>query len=137
MVQQEVAERICAKPGSRNYGALSVWCQCHASITYKLKVSPGSFSPPPKVYSAVLLFTPLSENLLLKNRHELKIILDLFFQKRRKQLGSIIRSSSFPVLLQFLEDMNINLELRPENLDPEQYQYLANKLAEWRKTQKK
>lgn len=58
LVQKEVAERICAQPGSRDYGYLSVLCRLQAEPEYLFRVRPGSFRPPPKVDSAVVRLTP-------------------------------------------------------------------------------
>ncbi len=54
LVQREVAERLVADPGSRDYGLLSVRTQVYADAKYLFKVPPGAFSPPPKVESAVV-----------------------------------------------------------------------------------
>ncbi len=56
LIQLEVAERITAKPGSRDYGYLSVLAQLYSSPHITLKISPGAFSPPPNVTSALVLF---------------------------------------------------------------------------------
>ena len=58
LVQKEVAERICAGPGSRDYGYLSALCRLRSEPEYLFRVRPGSFRPPPKVESAVVRLTP-------------------------------------------------------------------------------
>jgi 16S rRNA (adenine1518-N6/adenine1519-N6)-dimethyltransferase len=58
MLQREVAERMCAPPGSRAYGLLSVHTQWRAEAQRLLRVGPGAFRPPPKVESAVIALTP-------------------------------------------------------------------------------
>jgi 16S rRNA (adenine1518-N6/adenine1519-N6)-dimethyltransferase len=58
LVQKEVAERIVAKPGSRDYGYLSVACQMAADTRLLFTVPPEAFRPPPKVYSAVVQLVP-------------------------------------------------------------------------------
>jgi len=58
MYQREVAERICAGPGSKVYGGLSVLVRHHYDVKRLLTLPPGAFSPPPKVHSAVVLLTP-------------------------------------------------------------------------------
>jgi 16S rRNA (adenine1518-N6/adenine1519-N6)-dimethyltransferase len=57
MVQREVADRIAAEPGGRDYGVLSATTQLHARVEKLFTVPPGAFSPPPKVFSAVLRLT--------------------------------------------------------------------------------
>jgi len=58
LIQKEVAERITAKPGTRDFGYLSVECQHLAKAEYLFSVPPGAFRPPPKVDSAVIRLTP-------------------------------------------------------------------------------
>src|SRR5690348_5575029 len=57
MVQREVADRIAAKPGSRDYGLLSATAQLYARVENLFTLPPGAFSPPPKVHSSVLRLT--------------------------------------------------------------------------------
>ncbi|MFN5736401.1 MAG: 16S rRNA (adenine(1518)-N(6)/adenine(1519)-N(6))-dimethyltransferase RsmA, partial [Flavobacteriales bacterium] len=54
MFQKEVAQRICEKPGSRQYGILSVLMQAFYEVEYGFTIKPGAFNPPPKVDSAVI-----------------------------------------------------------------------------------
>jgi 16S rRNA (adenine1518-N6/adenine1519-N6)-dimethyltransferase len=61
LIQKEVAERITAKPGTRDFGYLSVECQYLANVEYLFSVPPGAFRPPPKVDSAVIRLTPRPE----------------------------------------------------------------------------
>jgi 16S rRNA (adenine1518-N6/adenine1519-N6)-dimethyltransferase len=58
LIQKEVADRIVARPGTRDYGYLSVECQYLATVEYLFTVPPGAFRPPPKVNSAVVRLTP-------------------------------------------------------------------------------
>lgn len=60
MIQREVAGRICAVPGSKDYGAFSVYCQYHAECRRLFDVPPGCFLPAPKVTSTVIRLTPLA-----------------------------------------------------------------------------
>lgn len=62
MFQQEVAERICAAPDTEAYGRLSVLAQWRCRCEMLLRLPPGAFSPPPKVFSAVVGFTPHAED---------------------------------------------------------------------------
>lgn len=61
MMQKEVAERLCATPGSRDYGYLTVTTQSRADVETLFDVRPGAFRPPPKVDSAVVRLTPLPD----------------------------------------------------------------------------
>ena len=60
LIQKEVAERIVAKPGTRDFGYFSVECQYRAKTEYLFTVPPGAFRPPPKVDSAVVRLTPVA-----------------------------------------------------------------------------
>ena len=63
MLQKEVAERICAKPGSKTYGILSVLLQAYYSADYLFTVPTRVFSPPPKVKSGVMRLTRNTGNI--------------------------------------------------------------------------
>lgn len=121
MVQKEVAQRICASPGNGSYGALSVWVQCHAIATLSFKLGPGAFRPPPKVDSGVVLLTP--QDTLPPHPGALAFVVKICFQKRRKQLGNILRP--FPKLLSALDALRIAKSSRPEELTPGQFVDLA------------
>lgn len=125
MVQKEVGVRICANPGSRLYGALSVWVQCHAQVRLEFTVKPGSFKPPPKVDSAVVSFQPLAS--LPGQPEALNQILQICFQARRKQLGGIFRK--FPALEAALAALGIDPRLRPEDLARQDFLALAAVIA--------
>ena len=62
MFQQEVAERICAAPDTEHYGRLGVLAQWRCKTSFLLRLPPGAFSPPPKVFSAVVGLTPHAED---------------------------------------------------------------------------
>lgn len=130
MVQQEVAQRICAKSGNKDYGALSVWCQCHARCSLALRVGPGNFRPPPKVNSAVVVFEPLVPEKRPPKPALLKKLLDLLFQQRRKQLGTIIKNADWQQGVAALEQLGIPASLRPENLEPGQILALSEFMGE-------
>lgn len=123
MVQKEVGMRLAARPSTREYGALSVWAQSFSKPKVEFLLAPGAFQPPPKVISAVVSFTPLLPRPAFPEK--LKRLLDLCFQKRRKQLGVIFRQAGLPEMETALETMHISATLRPENLAPEQFQALA------------
>jgi 16S rRNA (adenine1518-N6/adenine1519-N6)-dimethyltransferase len=129
MVQKEVAARLAAAPGSRTYGALSVWVQSFAAVRVLFKVGPGAFQPPPRVDSAVLCLTPLSAGPLRKEPsfppRALSGLLRLLFQQRRKQLGTILRGVRAPGLEAWLEAEGVSPTARPEELSPGRLQSLS------------
>lgn len=126
MVQKEVGQRIAALPGSKAYGALSVWVQNYARPSLDFCVGPGAFSPPPAVDSAVLTFTPLTD--VPKYPKALAQLLHICFQQRRKQLGGILRRASIANATHTLELCGIAFTARPEELTPLQFRQLATEL---------
>jgi len=92
LVQKEVADRVTAAPGSKAYGALSVGVQSVARAERLFTVKAGAFSPPPKVDSAVLRLTPLTEPLVSEaERVPFRAFVVGLFGQRRKQLGRSLR----------------------------------------------
>lgn len=85
LIQKEVAERITAKPGGREYGYFSVECQFLSDVEYLFTVQPGAFQPPPKVESAVVRLTPRAEPLPGDASQFLKFV-SLCFRQKRKTL---------------------------------------------------
>lgn len=135
MVQREVGERIRANPGSRAYGALSVWVQCHARTRLNFNVGPGNFRPAPKVESSVITIEALPEEALPAHPRELQEILKICFQKRRKQLAGILKGALLEFLLPELPRLGADERMRPEELAPETFQALAAIMANAKKTQ--
>lgn len=85
MVQEEVADRIAAKPGVRDYGLLSATVQLYAKVEKLLSLPPGAFNPPPKVHSAVLRLTiaPEMDRLRVPEREFIEFLKLSFGQKRK------------------------------------------------------
>ncbi|MCR5815208.1 MAG: 16S rRNA (adenine(1518)-N(6)/adenine(1519)-N(6))-dimethyltransferase RsmA [Desulfovibrio sp.] len=130
MVQKEVAERLAARPGQKSYGALSVWVQSFLKPRLAFTVKPGNFTPPPKVDSAVVHFSPLSEPLAPSLHAPFNALLKLCFQKRRKQLAHILRSAQLPDFSAVLADLGLAATCRPEEIPVKSFQQLAAFLAD-------
>jgi len=96
MMQREVAERIAAKPGSSDYGALSAFTQLHAHVTNLFTLPPGAFSPPPDVYSTVLRldFAPRFTELRVDPAGFNAFLRSTFAQKR-KTLANNLRVAGY------------------------------------------
>ena len=94
MVQREVADRIAAEPGRREYGVLSATAQLHARVEKLFTVPPEAFSPPPKVFSAVLRLTmdPQQQRLGVVGDGFIDFI-RLSFGQKRKTLGNNLKGS--------------------------------------------
>jgi len=93
MVQKEVADRLAAEPGSREYGLLSATTQLYTSVDQLFTVPPGAFVPPPKVHSAVVRLTP-SQRLdqLAVEEGEFMRFLKLSFGQKRKTLWNNLKT---------------------------------------------
>ena len=124
MFQKEVADRIIAKTDTSNYGRLSILSNWKLQIKKIMDIKPQSFSPKPKIDSSLLLFSPKKEFHKLKDPKNLEMITRIFFSQRRKMLKkpfNIIFKDSIKVSKKF----NIDLSLRPQNLDAEIYYKLT------------
>ena len=124
MFQKEVAERIIAKSNTSNYGRLSILSNWKLNITKIIDIKPESFSPRPKIDSSLLLFTPKKNFFELKNAKNLEIITRVFFSQRRKMLKKPF-NQIFKNAKEVSEKFSIDLNLRPQNLEPELYYKLT------------
>jgi len=91
MIQKEVAERICAKPGTSEYGAFTVYANYHSKPEILFDVSPECFSPRPKVTSSVVKMELRTEQLLQKNDEKMffKIVRAAFGQRRKTLVNAL------------------------------------------------
>ena len=120
MFQKEVAERIIAKPNTSKYGRLSILSNWKLNIKKIMDIKPQSFSPRPKIDSTLLLFTPKDKFFELKNAKNLEMITRVFFSQRRKMLKKPF-NQIFNKAKEVADKFNIDLNLRPQNLEPEIY----------------
>jgi len=111
MFQKEVADRVVAPPGSKTYGILSVLLQAYYDCKRLFLVSPGSFNPPPKVDSAVILLTRNDTKELSCDPVLFKRVVKMAFSQRRKMLRNTLRS----LLNEELQQKEIYTK-RPEHL---------------------
>jgi 16S rRNA (adenine1518-N6/adenine1519-N6)-dimethyltransferase len=88
MFQLEVGQRLMGRPSEKNYGPLSVLAQSVAKLHTLLKLGPGSFSPPPKVDSVVILFEPKPDAPTFDERRAMLSILHRSFASRRKTIAN-------------------------------------------------
>ena len=116
MFQKEVAERILAKFNTSKYGRLSVLSNWKLNIKKICDVSPNSFYPKPKVESTLLHFIPKINFVKLNNPINLEKITRIFFNQRRKMIKKPF-NQIFNGNNEILNKLNINLNLRPQNLD--------------------
>jgi 16S rRNA (adenine1518-N6/adenine1519-N6)-dimethyltransferase len=116
MFQKEVAERIVAAPGNKDYGRLSVLCQWLCDCRWDMELPPGAFSPPPKVSSAVITLTPRPKPLVDVKKESLEKVVASAFGQRRKMLRGALKSLGVDAEA-LLKEAGIDGSLRAERLD--------------------
>ncbi len=124
MFQKEVADRIIAKFNTSNYGRLSIISNWKLDIKKICDIKPESFSPKPRIDSSLLLFYPKKNYIKIKDPHNLEKITRIFFNQRRKMLKKPF-NQLFNGDQKILKKLQINLNLRPQNLNLETYYKLA------------
>jgi 16S rRNA (adenine1518-N6/adenine1519-N6)-dimethyltransferase len=122
MVQREVAERIAAEPGGRDYGLLSATAQLHARVEKLFTLAPNAFSPPPKVYSTVLRLTlePRQEQLGVAGDGFIDFLRLSFGQKRKTLWNNLKTSYEEPALKRALAEVGVKPTARAETLSLEE-----------------
>ncbi len=115
MFQKEVARRVAATPGNKEYGILSVIMQAFYRITYLFTVEPGSFFPPPKVKSGVILCERLDRKHLECDEKLFVKVVKLAFNQRRKTLRNSLKNLGLGEILDGFE------RKRPEQLSVEDF----------------
>ena len=131
MFQKEVAERIIAESNTSKYGRLSILSSWKLNIKKIIDIKPQSFSPRPKIDSTLLLFTPKKNFFRLKDSKNLEMITRIFFSQRRKMLKKPF-NQVFTNAIKVAEKFNIDLNLRPQNLEPELYFKLVKEYEDLR-----
>ena len=124
MFQKEVADRIVAQYSTSSYGRLSILANWRLNINKICDISPESFSPRPKIESTLIHFTPKKNFAGIKDPANLEKITRIFFNHRRKMLKKPF-NQIFNGKTDLLNKFNIDLNLRPQNLDFETYYKLT------------
>jgi 16S rRNA (adenine1518-N6/adenine1519-N6)-dimethyltransferase len=129
MVQKEVADRMASRPGTKDYGSLSVWCQVHGRLTGKVTVSPEAFFPRPKVRSTVLKIE-LYDKPLVQEQEMLLLrgLVRAAFGQRRKTLGNALGTwlkGGRAEIESFLRSQAIAPQRRGETLSIDEFIRLA------------
>ncbi len=121
MFQKEVGERICASPGNKSYGILSVLTQFYYHTTYLFTVSENVFTPPPKVKSGVIRLTRKSNDFDIDEKLFFRTV-KIAFNQRRKKLRNALSSFGIPD-----EDLKESgyMDKRAEELNVEDYVLLT------------
>ncbi len=132
MWQREVAERMIASPGNKEYGSLSIFLQLYSNLSIRFFIKPSAFFPPPKVESAVVHIVwrekPLVE---VRDPEWFHQVVRGCFGYRRKTLVNALKHSGFPLPTDVENRMNwvgIDPQRRPETLTVEEFARLAEAL---------
>lgn len=133
LVQAEVAERLLALPGSKEYGLLSVMVQCEYEVTIITRVPATAFYPAPKVASTVVKLSPHAQGApLTVSREWLWQVLRAAFSQRRKTLINALAANlavSKEQVAGALSKLELEPAIRGEDLTPEQFVQLADALG--------
>ena len=124
MIQKEVADRLAAEPGNKDYGRLSVITQWLCEVRHDFDVPPSAFIPPPKVTSSVVTLVPRKEPLAPANKEILEKVCKAAFGQRRKMLkkslGQITDNAE-----EILQKASVDGTLRAEKLTVQDFCALA------------
>ncbi len=131
MFQKEVADRIISKFNTSTYGRLSIMCNWRLNVKRIIDIKPNSFKPRPRVDSSLLIFTPKEKFFKLNSPKTIEKITRIFFNQKRKKI-----KKSFNLLFNnaniVAEKLQIDLNLRPQNLNYEDYYSIAREFENLR-----
>ena len=121
MVQREVADRIAAQPGSRDYGLLSATAQLYTQVENLFTLPPGAFVPPPKVHSSVLCMrvAPRFEELGVQPKEFIEFLKLAFGIKRKTLVNNLKKSYGEEQIKAALKDAGVRADVRAEALSLE------------------
>jgi 16S rRNA (adenine1518-N6/adenine1519-N6)-dimethyltransferase len=132
MLQKEVAERMVAPPGRKEYGPLSIFVQLFLNLSILFSIKPSAFFPPPKVESAVVHMVWKEKPMIEKNDEEwFKRIVKACFGYRRKTLLNALKHSELPLpesIESRMEKVGIDPRRRPETLTIQEFASLSDAL---------
>jgi len=132
MVQREVADRIAARPGTRDYGLLSATAQLYAQVEKLFTLPPGAFSPPPKVHSSVLRLTiaPRFQELQLPPKEFIQFLKLAFAMKRKTLVNNLKKIYPDQQIRSALADEALAADVRAEALPLEQSAAVFRRLTQ-------
>lgn len=127
MLQKEVADKFCAKPGQREFSALSVLADSVGEVKRVTVVKPDSFTPPPKVDSAVIL---IKKNTSLEDEGFEKFLKIAFKQPRKTLLKNLAQNYPKELLQQLFQTLGVASNIRPHEANTSIYHRLYEMLKE-------
>jgi 16S rRNA (adenine1518-N6/adenine1519-N6)-dimethyltransferase len=127
MLQKEVVDRICAEPGGKDFGRLTIMLGCHLEALSLFDVPPTSFTPPPRVVSSVVRMRPLPDDRFdIRDEAMLDTLVKLAFSRRRKTLRNALKGIAGSA---DLEAAGLDPAVRPEQVAIADWIALANRLS--------
>jgi 16S rRNA (adenine1518-N6/adenine1519-N6)-dimethyltransferase len=120
MLQREVADRLVAPVGTKDYGVLTILTAAHAHVTRLLNLPPGAFRPAPKVHSAVVRLTFVPSPVPDELEPTFEGLVRVIFMQRRKTIGNALKPFADPLgrdAISALSAAGIDSRVRPETLD--------------------
>lgn len=132
MFQKEVAERVVAVPGKKDYGALSVFSQFFADVNIEFQIPPTAFYPVPKVYSSIVRFDILDKpRVEVEDMEIFKRVVKAAFGMRRKMILNALKVLGLPkdILRSLLLESAIDPRSRGETIGIDRFGYLSNLLS--------
>ena len=128
MLQKEVVDRLCAEPGNKAFGRLTVMLGCHMESVPLFDVPPDAFSPPPRVMSSVVRMRPVPAGRFdLRDPDALERLVKLAFSRRRKTLRNALQGM---VESPTMEEIGLDPRWRPEQVPIESWIALANRCSQ-------
>ncbi len=123
MLQKEVVDRICAQPGSKKYGRLSVMMQYFCDTEWLFDVPPESFDPIPQVMSAIVRLTPhLQPPVKIEDLRHFSQLVTQAFSQRRKTIRNSLKNF---IAEQVIMDLGIDANLRAESISLAEFALLS------------
>ncbi|MEE2694303.1 MAG: 16S rRNA (adenine(1518)-N(6)/adenine(1519)-N(6))-dimethyltransferase RsmA [Pseudomonadota bacterium] len=133
MLQKEVAQRMIASPGGKDYGRLSIIVQWLAQARVLFDVPARAFKPEPKVTSSVIELIPRSPPLAEAEPNVLELITQTAFSQRRKMLRVSLKKIH-PDVIVLLEKAGVSPAMRPEELTIQEFCSIAREFSSWSET---
>ena len=136
MVQREVARRICAEPGSSDYGAFSVFVKYYAEAQILFDVPPECFKPRPKVFSSVVMIKTGSGKILTPDEQAVffRVVRAAFGQRRKTLVNALYAAFGQSVckeeMVEIVKRCGFNVQVRGETLDVDEFMSVARELMQ-------
>ena len=128
MIQKEVAQRFCAKPGTKEFGSITVFLNYYFDLKKEFLVSRNLFVPKPNVDSIVISLTKKKEQLFLKDSELFFRLVRDSFHFKRKTLRNNLKGYNLDKVEEVLKQYHLDLTVRAEDLSLEVFVNISNNL---------